>query len=349
MPPPPSPLDDALRALARGDALDARMAAAAFGELIAGRGTPAQAAGLLMGLRARGETPDDLAGAVRALRAAMVRVATPDGQAVIDTCGTGGGRVPTFNISTAAALVATAAGVLVAKHGNRSYTSRCGSADVLEALGVDIALDAARAAAMLADAGMTFLFAPAFHPAMRFVAPVRKELGVPTIMNLVGPLANPAGVRRQVIGVADPDRAPVVAGALGRLGVEHALVVHAAVGMDEIAPAGETHVWEIRDSHSTEWTIDADEFGLGGGDLDALAGGEPAENARRIERLLHEPGEDRPGRAAVILNAGAAIYVAGHVASLRDGIACATAVLEEGRAASTLGRLRRPEQPSTSG
>jgi len=341
MQPQSSPLDDALRRVAGGGVLDAPAATAAFGELIGGRATPAQAAGLLMGLRARGEMPEELAGAVLALREAMVRVPTPAGCIVIDTCGTGGGRVPTFNISTAAALVATAAGALVAKHGNRSYTSRCGSADVLEALAVDIALDADRAAAMLHHAGMTFLFAPAFHPAMRFVAPVRKELGVPTIMNLVGPLANPAGVRRQVVGVADADRAPVIAGALAHLGTEHALVVHAAVGMDEIAPVGETRVWEIRDGRSAEWTIDATAFRLGKVDLMALAGGEPPDNAARIERLLAEPDRDAAGRAAVILNAGAAIYVAGLVEAFGDGVAYAAAVLDERRAAPTLDRLRR--------
>src|SRR6266850_292480 len=197
-----------------------------------GEATPAQIAALLMGLRVKGETPDEVAGAARALREAMVRVDAA-GPHLVDTCGTGGGAVGTFNISTAAAFVAAGAGATVAKHGNRSFTSTCGSADVLEALGVGIGLDAPGAARVLREAGIAFLFAPTFHPAMRHVGPVRRELGITSVMNLLGPLANPAGARRQVVGVADRERAPLMADALARLGAVHAMVVHGRVGMDE--------------------------------------------------------------------------------------------------------------------
>src|SRR5947209_4460236 len=227
------PLQQALVALANRQSLSESLAAAVFGVVMRGEASPAQIAGLLVGLRVKGETPDEVAGAARALRAAMVHV-DADGVHLVDTCGTGGGAVGTFNISTAAAFVAAGAGATVAKHGNRSFTSKCGSADVLEALGVTIALDAAEAARVLREACVTFLFATNFHPAIKHAAPVRRELAISTVLNLVGPLANPARVRRQVIGVADRDRAPLMAAALARLGTEHALVVHARVGMDEI-------------------------------------------------------------------------------------------------------------------
>src|SRR5881409_3830325 len=280
-----SPLRRALTALANRQSLTEDQTAEVFGVVMSGEATPAQIGGLLMGLRAKGETADELAGAVRALRDAMVRVDATH-EHLVDTCGTGGGAVSTFNISTAAAFVAAGAGATVAKHGNRSFTSQCGSADVLEALGVRITLDAAQAARVLREACVTFLFAPTFHPAMKHAGPVRRELGVPSIMNLLGPLANPAGVRRQVVGVADRDRAPLVAAALARLGAEHALVVHGRIGMDEVSPHGVTDVWEVRDGRVTTWELDPARLGSATGDVRSLAGGDPAANARRIERLL---------------------------------------------------------------
>src|SRR2546427_10368627 len=248
------PLQQALVALANRQSLSESLAAAVFGVVMRGEASPAQIAGLLVGLRVKGETPDEVAGAARALRAAMVHV-DADGVHLVDTCGTGGGAVGTFNISTGAAFVAAGAGAAVAKHGNRSFTSQCGSADVLEALGIGIGLDATGAARVLREARVAFLFAPNFHPAMRHVGPVRRELGTPSIMNLLGPLANPAGAMRQVVGVADRDRAPLLAAALARLGTEHALVVHGRVGMDEISPIGVTDVWEVRgrsEEHTSE-------------------------------------------------------------------------------------------------
>lgn len=322
--------------------------AAALGQLMRGEAPSTQAAALLMGLRVQGETGAELAGAARALRTAMRSVALPAGSPAIDTAGTGGGAVSTFNVSTAAALVAAGAGCRVAKHGNRSYTSRCGSADVLEALGVNLTTSAERADRVLAAAGMVFLFAPAFHPAMRHLAPVRRELGVPTVLNLAGPLANPARVARQVVGVADRGRVPVVADALCRLGTEHALVVHGSAGMDEIAPWGPTVVAEVRGNDTRHWTLDPAAHGLAHPDVAALRGGEPAENADRIVRLLEDPDRDPVGRAAVLLNAGAAVYVGG-AGTLGEGIERAAAALHDGRAAEALAALRRATAISTSG
>jgi len=315
-----------------------------------GEATPAQVGALLMGLRVKGETAEEVAGAARALRHAMVRVEVEvHGAHVVDTCGTGGGTVATFNISTGAAFVAAGAGASVAKHGNRSFSSKCGSADVLEALGVAISLDAAAAAQVLRDACITFLFAPSFHPAMRHVGPVRRELGITSIMNLIGPLANPAGALRQVVGVADRDRAPLMADALARLGAEHAMVVHARVGMDEISPQGVTDVWEVRGGAVTTWEIDPAMHGLAVTDASLLRGGEPSENAARIERLLGGTVEGDPaGRAALLLNAGAAIYVAGLAGTYAAGVERAVAALASRAGLAALERLRRAS-PSTSG
>ena len=335
-----SPLRRALIALANRQSLSEDQTAEVFGVVMAGEATPAQIGGLLMGMRAKGETADELAGATRALRGAMVRV-TGAHDHLVDTCGTGGGSVPTFNISTVAAFVAAGAGAVVPKHGNRSFTSRCGSADVLEALGVRIVLDAPSATRVLNEARVVFLFAPNFHPAMKHVGAVRRELGTPSLMNLVGPLANPAGVRRQVIGVAEADRAAVVAESLVRLGAEHALVVHGRVGMDEISPQGVTDVWEVKDGAVRSWEIDPERFRLGIKDVGELQGGEPAANAERLERILGNGSADPSGLAAVLLNAGAAIYVAGIAGSLAEGIGRAREVVASGAARAALDRLRK--------
>jgi anthranilate phosphoribosyltransferase len=329
----------ALQELAGGTSLSEQTAAAAFGVLMRGEASPAQTAALLMGLRTKGETAEEIAGAAQALRSAMVRLVSDDVDALVDTCGTGGGRVGTLNLSTAAALVVAAAGVPVAKHGNRSYTSRSGSADVLEALGVDINISPDRAGEVLRRAGIVFLFAPTYHPAMRHVGPVRKELGVPTIMNLLGPLANPAGARRQVVGVADPVRASLVAHALARLGAAHALVLHAAVGMDEVSPSGETMVWETREGAVTCTEIRPAVYGLECDDLAELAGGEPGENAQRITELLAGKGREVE-RCAVLLNAAAALYVSGRGWTFEQALTRARDTLDAGAGAETLARLR---------
>ncbi len=333
------PLHAALHLIGQGRSLTSDQTADAFAVIMRGDATPTLIGGLLLGLRARGETADEVAGAARAMRAAMVAVRPATDRVLVDTCGTGGGTVSTFNISTAAALVAAAAGAGVPKHGNRSYTSKCGSADVLEALGVNILLDAEPAAAVLNQVGMVFLFAPTFHPAMRHVGPTRKELGVATIMNLLGPLTNPAGVERQVIGVADRSRAPLMAEALLRLGATRALVVHGEVGMDEVSPAGVTAVWEVADGAVRTWTLDPGDYDLKWDRLEDLAGRAPAENAVRIERLLN--GEkDEAGRRAVLLNAAAALYVSGLAPDYAGAVELARSSLASGAAAKALGNLR---------
>jgi anthranilate phosphoribosyltransferase len=336
-----NPLQQAVAVLAGGGSLSAEATAEAFGVLMRGEATPVLTAGLLMGLRAKGETAEEVAGAALALRLAMVRVESEHPNRLVDTCGTGGGRVGTLNLSTAAAFLVAGAGVPVAKHGNRSYTSRSGSADVLQALGVRIELSAAGAAAVLRETGLVFLYAPSFHPAMRHVVPVRRELGVPTIMNLLGPLVNPAGVRRQVIGVAHRVHAPLLAAALSRLGAAHALVLHAAVGMDEVSPGGRTAVWEVCDGAVAEWEIDPVRYGLDCDDLDGLAGGWPAENARRIERVLAGENDMAAVRCAVLLNAAAALYVSGGGWTFEEAVERATGSLDSGAAADALDRLRR--------
>lgn len=345
----------AIQQLAQGASLDREGSAAAFGVVMRGEASAVQIGALLIGLRSKGETSEEVAGAGLALRSAMTRLETEHSEFLVDTCGTGGGKVGTLNISTAAAFVVAGAGIPVAKHGNRSYTSRSGSADVLEALGVSIELEPAAARGALAAAGMTFLFAPMYHPAMRHMGPVRKELAVPTIMNLLGPLANPAGVVRQVIGVSDPDRAKLIAETLAVLGAKHALVLHAKVGMDEISPSGGTLVWEVREGQVNTWELQPSKYGLECGELAALAGGEPAENARRIEQLLAGE-ESRVVRCAVLLNAAAALYVSANNWSFEEAAERARAALDRGAAAQVLARLREaaphpksPQRASTCG
>lgn len=326
--------------VASGQTLTADEAEAAFGALMAGAATPVQAASLLIALKVRGETAAEVAGGVRALRNAMVPVVVADGPPVVDTCGTGGGSLTTFNISTAAAFLAAGAGVRIAKHGNRSFTSRCGSADVLEALGITIELTPAEMARTLDEAGIVFMFAPLLHPAMRHVAPVRRELAIPTIMNILGPLTNPAGARRQVVGVADPALLDLIAGALLELGHDRALVVHGEPGIDELSPLGVTEIVELRDGSLRRDRFDPrDRCGWDRFGPDELAGGDPYENAAVIEDVLTGRGPEA-ARAAVILNAGAALYVAGIGDTLDDGIEMARKALEEGAGKDALERLR---------
>src|SRR4051794_30135550 len=279
--PPANALHGAIQKLAFREPLSAADAEAAFDIVMQGQATAVQVAALLSALRATGESPEVMAGVVRALRSAMVALEAENPDQLVDTCGTGGGAVSTFNISTAAAIVAAGAGVRIAKHGNRSFTSRCGSADVLEALGVPIEVGVPVMEKALREAGIVFMFAPLMHPAMRHVGPVRRELGIPTVMNIVGPLANPARAGRQVVGVAEAPAGPLIAGALRALGTGHALVVHGD-GMDEISPLGTTQVVEIRGSTITEWSIDPSVFGLGPGVAEELTGGPPAQNAAAV-------------------------------------------------------------------
>jgi anthranilate phosphoribosyltransferase len=292
-----------------------------------------------MALRIKGETVEEVTGAARALRNAMVRLDVSDSAALVDTCGTGGGAVQTFNISTAAALLAAGAGVRVAKHGNRSFTSQCGSADVLEALGIPLDRPADRLPAILDAAGIVFMFAPAMHPAMRHVGPVRRELAIPTVMNIVGPLANPAEAGRQVVGVAEERRMPLLAGALAALGTVHALVVHGEPGLDEVSPLGITRVAEVREGTVGEWEIDPREFGYAGVRPEDLRGGTPADNASAVIEVLSGRGAEG-ATAAVLLNAAAAIYVSGRAPTYAGGFAQARAALDSGAGLEALERLR---------
>lgn len=328
-----------LETVAEGRDLTAAQAEDVFDCFMSGAASEVQMAGLLVGLRAKGVHPVEVAGGVRALRKAMVPVPAEDPSSLVDTAGTGGGGVTTFNISTAAALVAAGAGVRLAKHGNRSFTSRSGSADVLEALGVRIDLTPERMGEILAEEGIVFMFAPLLHPAMRHVGPVRRGLGITTVMNILGPLTNPAGARRQVMGVADPRLLELVAGALAELGQERALVVHGAPGMDEISPAGPTRVAEVAEGVVCQYQTSPEELGLEQVGLHALAGGEPGENADIIRQVLD--GKKGAPRTATLLNAAAAIYVGGKATSLADGVTEAAASVDEGRAADALERLRR--------
>jgi anthranilate phosphoribosyltransferase len=324
-----------------GSSLTEAEARAAFGSVMNGEATSAQIAALLVGLRVKGETIEEVAGAADAMRGAMVHLPAESPEQLVDTCGTGGGAVGTFNISTAAALLAAGLGVRVAKHGNRSFTSQCGSADVLEALGVPIDVAVEVMIRALREAGIVFMFAPLMHPAMRHVGPVRRELAIPTVMNIVGPLANPAGAGRQVVGVADARRVPLIAGALRTLGTVHALVVHGAPGMDEISPLGTTHVVEIRDGREREWTVEPARFGFAAGREAELEGGPPATNAAAVLAVL-ENRAPPTATAAVVLNAAAALYVApGGPTEFGDAISSAREGLRSGAGIAALERLRK--------
>ena len=335
----PVPLHEVIAALAHDLPLTQDAVTAAFDVVMRGDASPVQISALLTGLRVRGESADVVAGAAGALRRAMVRLDIPDSDGVVDTCGTGGGALGTFNISTAAAIVAAGAGVRIAKHGNRSFSSRSGSADVLEALGINIDVDVDAMRRAYDATGIVFMFAPRMHPAMRHVGPVRRELGVPTVMNIIGPLANPASVGRQVIGVAEASRVPVMAAALASLGTVHSLIVHGDPGMDEISPLGPTWILEVRGGVVTEWSTDPEALGAGSARPSELAGGSPAENADLVRRCL-DGSAPEGAVSAVVANAGAAVYVAGLANSLAEGVELARAAVADGRATAALERLR---------
>ncbi len=318
-----------LERLLKGEELDGETMERCVEALMEGAWSEGRQAAFLVALRAKGETPAEVAAAARVLRRAALPVPTTR-QRVIDTCGTGGDGAHTINISTAAALTAAACGVTVAKHGNRSVSSRCGSADVLEALGVPLELAPEALGELLDQCGFAFLFAPRLHPAMRAVMPVRRELGIRTVFNLLGPLANPAGVRRQVVGVYAPGVQALLAGALAELGAEHAWVVYSEDGLDELSVSAPTRVIEVRDAQvAGEFTVDPRTLGVAGG-REALVGGDPAANAARLRALLS--GEERGTAAAnaVALNAAAALVVAGAVEQLSDGVERALGALRTG-------------------
>ncbi len=308
---------------------------AAMGAVMDGEATPAQLAAMLMGLRMRGETVDELAGFAMAMRERVVRVDAPEG--AIDVVGTGGDGSGTFNISTTAALVAAAAGVPVAKHGNRAITSKAGSADVLDALGVRIDHDAASAGAALRDLGFAFLFAPRFHPAMKHAGPTRGEIGVRTAFNLLGPLTNPAGTRRQLLGVGDPAAAARMAEVVRRLGTDRTFVIHGD-GVDELPLDGSGVAYIVAGDSVERHAIDAAALGFKRAATSRLSGGSAADNAKLTEAILR--GEPGSRRDVVLLNAGAALLVAGVVGQLEEGIEQAALTIDAGLAAELLAALR---------
>jgi anthranilate phosphoribosyltransferase len=328
-------LTAAIDRLASGRDLSGEEAAAVLAEIMEGNASEVQTAAVLIALRTKGETVEEIAG----LATTMRRFATPVDAGrgdLIDTAGTGGGR-QTFNVSTTAALIAAGAGCAVAKHGNRSATSLSGSADVLEALGVRIDLDPEAVARCIREAGFGFMFAPAHHGATRHVVPVRKQLAVRTIFNFLGPLTNPAGARRQVIGVSDAGFLETIAGALARLGADKALVVSSDDGLDEMSTSGTTRVVEVDGEDLRRYEITPEDVGLARADFATVAGGTPEHNAEVARRVL--AGEPGPQRDLAALNAGAAVYVAGRAATLEEGVRAAEAALDDGSAAATLERL----------
>ncbi|MCP4901954.1 MAG: anthranilate phosphoribosyltransferase [bacterium] len=319
-----------------------------FGAIMDGRLSESVVAGLLVALRMKGETGGEVAAAARAMRARALPVPIAEPLAAVDTCGTGGDGSDTINISTAAALVAAAAGVPIAKHGNRSVSSQCGSADVLEALGVSLALNAPAMGQLHDEVGIAFLFAPSLHPAMKSVMPARQSLGVRTVFNLLGPLTNPAGVRRQVVGVWGADVQDLVAEALAELDAVHALVVHSEDGLDELSVAAPTRVIEVQDGAIVgEQRVEPQVLGIRTGDLACLRGGDVAYSADRLYDLLSGK-ESSAASEAIALNAGAALYVAGVSTSIEEGLHGAREILNSGAALERLQQLARRSQEMSS-
>jgi anthranilate phosphoribosyltransferase len=328
-------LSKAIDAVCAGDHLTADHAAAVLAEIMEGRTGEVQTAAFLIALRAKGETVPELVGLARTMRSLATPVASVRGD-LVDTAGTGGGP-STFNVSTTAALVAAAAGCAVAKHGNRSNTSRCGSADLLEALGVEIELSAEQVGRCIDELGFGFMFAPRHHAAMAHVVPVRKALGVRTIFNFLGPLTNPAGAERQLLGVSDRHYQETIAEALLGLGSVRALVVAADDGLDELSLSARTRVIEVAGGGTSEWFVEPGEFGLAEAPLEPVAGGSPEENAAAARAVLG--GESGPRRDLVLLNAGAAVFVGGLVQSLGEGVERAATAIDSGAARELLDRL----------
>jgi anthranilate phosphoribosyltransferase len=327
-----------------GESLTREQARQVMSEILSGACTDAQIAALLVAMHMKGETVEEIVGFAEAIRAAAsalplqknsaLYVSGTGRDALVDTCGTGGDTSGTFNISTATALVAAGAGVRIAKHGNRSVTSKCGSADVMEALGVKINLPPARAAACLEEVGIAFLFAPILHSAMKFVQPARRELRLRTVFNLLGPLTNPAGASAQVVGVYSVDLVEKLAEALSMLGLHRAMVVHGLDGLDEITITGPTRVAEVREGTVRTFEIDPEEFGIARAPLETISGGDAAENARMIRDVLS--GKKSPRRDVVLLNAAAALVVAGKTNDMKAGMSAATKSIDAG---SALGKL----------
>lgn len=317
-----------------GRDLDPEVAHAAMTEILAGDATPAQIAGFVVALRVKGETVEELAALRRAMLDAAERIELPDGLDAVDTCGTGGDRAGTINVSSIAALVLAGGGVPVLKHGNRASSSQCGSADVYETLGIAIDLGPEGVAACVVETGFGFAMAPRFHPSMRHAGPPRRELGIPTAFNILGPIANPAGVRRQVVGVADDRVANRLLGVLEATGTIRALVVHGGDGLDELTTTTTSTVHELRDGAVTAYEVDPEALGLARAEVEDLVGGSAEENAEAVREVL--AGTAGPHRDIVLLNAAAGFVVADRAEGLAGGIALAAASIDTGRAAALL-------------
>jgi anthranilate phosphoribosyltransferase len=325
----------AIDAVANGEDLSADQTAAVMARMMAGEATPVQIAGFLIGLRTKGETADEIAGLARTMRELATPVQTGR-EDLLDTAGTGGGT-RTFNVSTTAALIAAGAGCTVAKHGNRSATGLSGSADLLEALGARIDLSAEEVSRCIEEVGFGFMFAPAHHQATRYVIPVRAELAVRTIFNFLGPLTNPAGAERQLIGVSDARFLETMALALGKLGTRHALVVSSRDGLDELSISAPTQVFEVTQGWARGYEVTPEEVGLERAPAQAIPGGDPQQNAAITRAIL--AGESGPARDLAVLNAGAAVYVGGAAESLTDGVRVAADAIDSGAAAAALERF----------
>lgn len=326
---------EAIASVASGRSLDLEDAAAAMQEIMEGEATPSQLGAFLTALHIKGETPEEIAGMARVMRekAFKVNVAGP----LIDTCGTGGDGKNSFNVSTAAAFVAAGAGLKVAKHGNRAASGSCGSADVLEALGVKIDLPPAGVERCINEIGIGFMFAPVFHPAMRHAAPVRREIGIRTVFNILGPLTNPAGAQSQLLGIAYPGLGDKIAEVLKLLGIHHAIIVHGDDGLDELTLTGKTTIWEVLDGVIHSWTLPVERAGLSRASLEDIRGGDREENAATMRRVFQ--GEKGPVRDAVLLNSGAVLLAGDKTDAVRQGVKMAAEVIDSGAALQKLDAL----------
>lgn len=320
----------------KGIPLSAKQAETVFNQIMQGEATPAQIGALLMGLSIRGETAELVAGAARAMRSAATKI-NPKATGLLDTCGTGGDGASTFNISTTVAIVLAACGVPVAKHGNRAISSKSGSADVLEALGVKLDISPEQVADCVDEVGIGFLFAPQCHPAMKYAGPVRREMGVRSVFNLLGPLTNPADADYQILGVFGEDKLDLVAGALSQLGIKRALIVHGRDGLDEITTTAITDAVWVEDGNTHRFEIDPAAFGMPYATPQALQGGDAAFNAEVMKHIL--AGVQGAGRDIVLLNSAAALWVAGKVDSIADGLGLAAKTIDDGKATNTLDAL----------
>jgi anthranilate phosphoribosyltransferase len=328
---------DLIRKAADGLDLTSEEANAAMAEIMSGQASPVQIASFLVAMRMKGETPEEVTEFARVMRQ-NVRSVTPSARPLVDTCGTGGDAIKTFNVSTCAALVAAGAGVAIAKHGNRSVTSKCGSADVLEALGIRFDLSPEEAAQCIDSIGLGFMFAPSYHPAMKYAAPVRRELGLRTMFNMLGPLTNPAGADAQMLGVYSPELTELHASVLRNLGSQRAFVVHGVGGLDELSTFGETRVTELKDAELRTYNVTPEDFGLERVAPEDIQGRTPEENAQLLVDILD--GKEGPARDIVLLNAAAAIAAGGRADTLIEGLAVAADSVASGAARAKLHALQ---------